>query len=222
MTRLSAKQAAAHDSGRGLSSHKPEARTMEKQLTEACPKTVADLVGYQPGAVVSRQLLKQDNGNVTLFAFDTGEGLTEHTSPFAARVQIVDGDAEVTVGGKSHLVHTGEVILLPAGVSHALVAPHRFKMLLTMIEADIVVWHARSPEYSSTHADAASPQEISDRQQAWGQQTDPIGAGGAWCKLKLKTRRTHHGQAPHHQNRAIRYSPAPLCSRYPRTVTACI
>jgi quercetin dioxygenase-like cupin family protein len=96
---------------------------------------LTDLATYQEGSVVSRMLLKRKGGNVTLFAFDAGEGLSEHTAPFDALVYIVDGAAEVTLDGEPHQVTAGETILLPANVPHALHAAERFKMLLVMIRS---------------------------------------------------------------------------------------
>ena len=96
---------------------------------------MSDLVAYQAGAVVSRVILKKGTGNVTLFAFDQGQELSEHTTPFDALVHILDGRAEVTVGGVAHRLSTGEMILMPGGVPHALKATERFKMALTMIRA---------------------------------------------------------------------------------------
>jgi quercetin dioxygenase-like cupin family protein len=96
---------------------------------------MADLIDYQEGSVVSRQVMKGEGGNVTLFAFDRGEGLTEHTSPFDALVCVVDGDAEVTVSGATSTLHEGDMILMPANEPHALKAPSRFKMLLIMIKS---------------------------------------------------------------------------------------
>jgi len=100
---------------------------------EALPLT--DLVNYQEGSVVSRVILKRDKGNVTVFALDEGQGLSEHTSPFDALVQVVEGDAEVTVAGRPIAVKLGEVILLPAEKPHAVKAITRFKMALTMIRS---------------------------------------------------------------------------------------
>ncbi len=94
---------------------------------------VADLIEYQPGAVVSRVLLKRKTGNVTLFAFDAGEGLSEHTAPFEAMVQVIDGEVEVTIAGEPTRVSAGQMIIMPANRPHALSAVSRFKMLLTMI-----------------------------------------------------------------------------------------
>ena len=95
--------------------------------------TVTDLVDYQAGSVVSKQLIKKDIGNVTLFAFDEGEGLSEHTAPFDALVQILDGEAEILISGRPHSVKAGEMIIMPANEPHALKAVKRFKMMLVMI-----------------------------------------------------------------------------------------
>ena len=97
--------------------------------------SVTALVEYQPGGIVSRQLVKKTAGNVTAFAFDAGQELTEHTSPFDALVEVVDGEAEISLSGQAHRVRCGETILLPANVPHAVKATARFKMLLTMIRA---------------------------------------------------------------------------------------
>lgn len=94
------------------------------------------LVDYQDGSVVSRTIIKKkDAGTVTLFAFAEGEGLSEHTAPFDALVQIIEGEAEVTLSGAKHRVQAGEMIILPADVAHSLHAAEPFKMLLTMIRA---------------------------------------------------------------------------------------
>ncbi len=90
-------------------------------------------IEYQEGAVVSRTILKHDSGSVTLFAFDVGQGLSEHTSPHEGLVQIVEGQAEITLSGRAHVVKRGELFRLPAGEPHALKAVTRFKMILTMI-----------------------------------------------------------------------------------------
>jgi len=97
--------------------------------------SLAGMVDYQPGGIVSRQLLKKPAGNVTLFAFDQHQELAEHTSPFDALVLVIDGESEISVAGEPHLVRGGETILLPAQVPHAVKAVSRFKMLLTMIRA---------------------------------------------------------------------------------------
>ncbi|NOS84904.1 MAG: cupin domain-containing protein [Ignavibacteria bacterium] len=94
------------------------------------------LLEYQQGAVVSRVLLKKKTGNITLFAFDKGEGLSEHTAPFDAFVQIIDGESEVTVSGKQYLLNGGDSIIMPAGVTHSLKAVTAFKMILVMIKSE--------------------------------------------------------------------------------------
>jgi quercetin dioxygenase-like cupin family protein len=94
---------------------------------------VVDLVSYQDGAVVSRIVVKGETGSVTLFAFDAGQELSEHTAPYDALVQVVDGDAAITIAGRPYRVGAGEMILMPAHQPHALRATSRFKMLLTMI-----------------------------------------------------------------------------------------
>ena len=98
-------------------------------------KPLGELLQYQDGSIVSRVLLKNKGGTVTLFAFDQGEGLSEHTAPFEALVFVVDGDAEVEIAGKAYSVKQGETITLPANIPHAVKAATRFKMLLTMIRA---------------------------------------------------------------------------------------
>ncbi len=92
-----------------------------------------DLVDYQEGAIVSRTIVKQKTGTVTLFAFDQGEELSEHTAPFDALVNVLDGEAEITIAGKPFHVTAGELIIMPANEPHALKAVKRFKMMLVMI-----------------------------------------------------------------------------------------
>ncbi len=94
---------------------------------------LGDLVTYQDGAVVSRTLIDKPTGTVTMFSFDAGQGLSEHTAPFDAMVTIVDGEAEVSIGGEPHVVKHGEMIIMPANVPHALRAHQRFKMLLVLV-----------------------------------------------------------------------------------------
>ena len=106
-----------------------------KGLPDAQVASTADFVSYQDGAVVSREIIKRPTGSVTLFAFDAGEGLSEHTAPFDALVQVLEGEAEITVAGRAHRVSGGEMIRLPAGQPHAVKATRRFKMLLTMIRS---------------------------------------------------------------------------------------
>ena len=92
-----------------------------------------DLIAYQDGSVVSRMIVYKKSGTMTLFAFDTGEGLSEHTAPFDAIALIVDGEAEISVEGIQHLLRKGQMIIMPANKPHALHAQQRFKMMLTMI-----------------------------------------------------------------------------------------
>ena len=96
---------------------------------------IAGLVDYSPGSVVSRTIAENDAGTVTAFSFDAGEGLSEHSAPFDALVQVLDGVAEITIGGTPVNVASGQLIVMPANVPHALKANKRFKMLLTMLRA---------------------------------------------------------------------------------------
>lgn len=108
---------------------------MSKEL-KSKPIEVKTLIDYQDGAVVSREIIRKETGTVTIFAFDKGEGLSEHTAPFDAMVQVVDGTAEIIIAGNSNTVNTGEMIIMPADVPHALNAVERFKMVLTMIRSN--------------------------------------------------------------------------------------
>ncbi|MFN8404515.1 MAG: cupin domain-containing protein [Anaerolineales bacterium] len=94
---------------------------------------MADLAAYNEGSVVSRQITKADAGNVTLFAFDKEQELSEHTAPYDALAHVLDGEVEITLGGKPFQLKTGDAIIMPANVPHAVKALTRFKMLLTMI-----------------------------------------------------------------------------------------
>lgn len=96
---------------------------------------LVSLVDYQDGSVVSKEIIKKEKGTVSLFAFDKGQGLSEHTAPFDAMVYILDGQAEIYIAGKAHLLKTGETIIMPANNPHSLKALDRFKMLLVMIKA---------------------------------------------------------------------------------------
>ena len=96
---------------------------------------LAEMVNYQDAAVVSRQITKAEAGNVTLFAFDKDQGLSEHTAPFDALVHILEGEAQITISGKPFDLKTGDAIVMPANEPHALKAAQKFKMLLTMIRA---------------------------------------------------------------------------------------
>lgn len=95
--------------------------------------TLKDAVAYAQGSIVSKTLLKKETGNITLFAFDAGQGLSEHTAPFDAVVQVIDGQGEFTIGGKPLQVSQGQMVIMPANVPHAVKANQPFKMLLTMI-----------------------------------------------------------------------------------------
>jgi quercetin dioxygenase-like cupin family protein len=94
-----------------------------------------NLIAYQEGSVVSKTLVDRGIGTITLFSFDAGQGLSEHTAPFDAFVQVVDGEAEITISGVARTVRAGEIIIMPADQPHALRARERFKMLLVMIRA---------------------------------------------------------------------------------------
>jgi len=96
---------------------------------------LAEMVSYQDGSVVSRQITKAEAGNMTLFAFDAGQELSEHTAPFDALVHVVEGKAEIIISGKSYSLKSGDAIVMPADEPHAVKAPGPFKMLLTMIRA---------------------------------------------------------------------------------------
>ncbi len=111
--------------------------TTERKASPDLEGVVAQsaLVGYQPGAVVSRTLVKKAAGTVTAFAFDAGEGLSEHTAPFDALVMMVEGEAEISIAGVPHHLTAGHLLRLPAGQPHAVKAVTRFKMILIMIRA---------------------------------------------------------------------------------------
>ena len=96
---------------------------------------IADMVSYQEGAVVSRQITKADAGNVTLFAFDAGQELSEHSAPFDALAHILEGEAEIRISRQPYALSAGDAIVMPGNEPHAVKAPARFKMLLTMIRS---------------------------------------------------------------------------------------
>jgi len=106
---------------------------MKDNLSRA--QALADMVAYQPGSVVSRTIMDTKTGTITLFSFDEGQGLSEHTTPFDAFVYIVDGQAEITISGETQVVNSNEMIIMPAGKPHALKAVKPFKMMLVMIRA---------------------------------------------------------------------------------------
>ena len=103
------------------------------RLPTAEPVRLAELLDYVAGAVVSRTLSQGQSGTITLFAFDAGQGLSEHTAPFDALVQVLDGEVDLTIDGKKIPARSGQSVLMPANVPHALHSDKRFKMLLTMI-----------------------------------------------------------------------------------------
>jgi quercetin dioxygenase-like cupin family protein len=130
------RRAPCEDHGRG--SHRPKGESAMDDAPRELRGRPADLAGlteYQQGSVVSRTVIDKPVGTVTLFAFDQGEGLSEHTAPYDALVTVVDGEAEVVLAGQAHRVRHGEMIIMPAGVPHALRAVARFKMMLVMIRA---------------------------------------------------------------------------------------
>lgn len=95
---------------------------------------IQNMLEYQSGGIVSKQIIKKPNGNLTLFGFDKGESLTEHTSPYEAVVNIIEGEMEIKIGGEPYAVKCGEIIIMPPNVPHGLVAKEKTKMLLTMIK----------------------------------------------------------------------------------------
>ena len=105
----------------------------DTETKKGIPFELAAHVAYAAGSVVSKTLLKKDTGNITLFAFDKGQGLSEHTSPYDAVVCILDGRAEITLGGDTRTVKAGEMLIMPADIPHGLHAEQQFKMLLIMI-----------------------------------------------------------------------------------------
>jgi len=105
-------------------------------LQPAKAMNLADIVEYADGSVVSRTILQKKVGTLTMFAFDKGQGLSEHSAPFDALVQVIEGQAEITIGGKPIITTAGQTILMPANIPHELKAIGRFKMLLTMIRSD--------------------------------------------------------------------------------------
>ena len=95
----------------------------------------SDSVDYSEGGIVSKTILKKETGNISLFSFDKGEALSEHTAPFDAMITVVDGKGEVIIGGKSFILASGQSIIMPANITHAVNAVERFKMVLTMIKS---------------------------------------------------------------------------------------
>lgn len=92
-----------------------------------------EVIGYAEGGVVSKELVHNPAGSVTLFSFDAGQGLSEHSAPYDALIQVIDGEMELTVEGERHVIHSGESFVIPSGAHHSVNAARRFKMLITMI-----------------------------------------------------------------------------------------
>jgi len=105
------------------------------ELERAKTFAFSGIVEYADGAVVSRTIIKKQTGNVTVFAFDKGEGLSEHTAPFDALVNIVDGTADIIINGASNILNSGQFIIMPANIPHAVKAVEKFKMVLVMIKS---------------------------------------------------------------------------------------
>jgi len=103
-------------------------------MQESKVENIKELCTYNVESIISRKILENSAGGVTLFAFDSGQRLSEHTAPFDAIVQIVEGKAEIIIDGTSHNLTSGELIIMPANIPHAVIANDRFKMLLTMIK----------------------------------------------------------------------------------------
>jgi len=108
---------------------------MTKSDIAGKPLKMTSLAEYQAGAIVSREVLRKETGTVTTFAFDEGQGLSEHTAPFDALVCVLEGEVEISIAGKPHRVTAGEMIIMPANKPHALKAVSRFKMMLVMIRS---------------------------------------------------------------------------------------
>lgn len=114
---------------------KPSEFTLAQSFEYSSVFTFDDSVEYQKNSVVSKTLIKKSTGTVTLFAFDAGQGLSEHTAAFDALIQIIDGVAEISIKDKTYRVSKGESIILPANIPHAVNAPQAFKMALIMIKS---------------------------------------------------------------------------------------
>ena len=107
----------------------------EKNAAKGLVAKLVDLTGYQKDSVVSRTIIDRKTGTVTFFAFDQGQGLSEHTAPYDALIYLVDGTAEIVISGRATLVEEGEMIVIPAKKPHAIRAVKKFKMILTMIRS---------------------------------------------------------------------------------------
>jgi quercetin dioxygenase-like cupin family protein len=109
-------------------------RAKETAMTEPI-LNMKELVAYQNGSIVSKEIIKKQTGTVTIFAFDRDQGLSEHTAPFDALVYVLDGEAEISIMGEPHLLNEGEIIIMPGGKPHSLKALKKFKMMLVMVRS---------------------------------------------------------------------------------------
>jgi quercetin dioxygenase-like cupin family protein len=107
-----------------------------KEFEKSIVFNYRESVEYSEGAIVSKTVLKKETGNISLFAFAKGEALSEHTAPFDALIEVVDGKGEIIIGGKSFILETGQTIIMPANITHAVIAVEKFKMVLTMIKSN--------------------------------------------------------------------------------------
>ena len=110
----------------------------EKRVTESCvgkPAVLADMIDYADGSIVSKTVIDKPVGTITLFAFDRGQKLSEHTAPYDAVVQIIDGSADITIDGKVKTICSGQLIVMPANIPHSVAAKEKFKMMLIMIRS---------------------------------------------------------------------------------------
>lgn len=110
--------------------------TNNNEFNKAEIVSLREAVNYEEKSIVSKTVLKKTAGNISLFAFDKGEGLSEHSAPFDALVQVIDGKGEIIIDKKSYLLDTGNVIIMPANIPHAVKATEKFKMMLTMIKSE--------------------------------------------------------------------------------------
>lgn len=106
----------------------------KKVFKKGTAMNLSEMIEYSKGGVISKQVLKSKTGNITLFSFDKGQGLSEHAAPFDAMVQILDGKADITIGGKLVSLKTGQSVIMPADITHSLYATEKFKMLLSMMK----------------------------------------------------------------------------------------
>ncbi len=116
-----------------MSEQKEKSTVLESCLAKST--VLAELIDYADGSIVSKTIIDKSAGTITLFAFDAGQKLSEHTAPYDAVVQVLDGTADLTIGGRQISVSAGRLIIMPADIAHAVAAGERFKMLLTMIRA---------------------------------------------------------------------------------------